>query len=64
MKNIEFKVAPTSCCTPLVTTKTKETVKEEHASYNNNLPVAIIGAGPIGLAAAAHLAERGQNSSF
>lgn len=60
MKNIEFKVAPTSCCTPLVSTKTKETVKEEHASYNNNLPVAIIGAGPIGLAAAAHLAERGQ----
>ncbi|HJT15506.1 MAG TPA: FAD-dependent oxidoreductase, partial [Dongiaceae bacterium] len=25
----------------------------------NNLPVAVIGAGPIGLAAAAHLAERG-----
>ncbi|WP_339296064.1 FAD-dependent oxidoreductase [Paenibacillus sp. FSL W7-1279] len=60
MKNIEFKVAPTSCCTPLVSNKTKETVKEEHASYNNNLPIAIIGAGPIGLAAAAHLAERGQ----
>ena len=61
MKNIEFKVTSSSCCTPRVPSNTKETVKEEHASYNGNLPVAIIGAGPIGLAAAAHLAERGQN---
>lgn len=43
MKNIEFKVASTSCCTPQVTLNTKETVKEEHVPYNNNLPVAIIG---------------------
>jgi len=27
---------------------------------NNNLPVAVIGAGPVGLAAAAHLIERGE----
>ncbi|OIB00624.1 glutamate synthase [Paenibacillus sp. LC231] len=60
MKNIEFKVASSSCCTPQVPSNTKEAVKEEHASYNPNLPVAIIGAGPIGLAAAAHLVERGQ----
>lgn len=60
MKNIEFKVASSSCCTPQVTLNTTETVKEEHAPYSNNLPVAIIGAGPIGLAAAAHLVERGQ----
>ena len=50
MKNIEFKVASSSCCTPQVTLNTTETVKEEHAPYSNNLPVAIIGAGPIGLA--------------
>lgn len=61
MKNIEFKVTSSSCCTPRVPSNTKDTVKEEHASYNDSLPVAIIGAGPIGLAAAAHLAERGQN---
>ncbi|EGG35489.1 conserved domain protein [Paenibacillus sp. HGF5] len=61
MKNIEFKVTSSSCCTPRVPSSTKETVKKEHASYNDNLPVAIIGAGPIGLAAAAHLGERGQN---
>lgn len=30
-------------------------------SNKNNLPVAIIGAGPVGLAAAAHLAQRGEN---
>ena len=58
MKNIEFKVASSSCCTPQVTLNTTETVKEEHAPYSNNLPVAIIGAGPIGLAAAAHGGER------
>ena len=28
---------------------------------NAHLPVAIIGAGPVGLAAAAHLVERGKN---
>ncbi|MFG1733620.1 NAD(P)-binding domain-containing protein [Paenibacillus sp. 843] len=59
MKNIEFKVASSSCCTPRVPLNTKE-VKEEYVPDNRNLPVAIIGAGPIGLAAAAHLAERGQ----
>ncbi|WP_127591836.1 FAD-dependent oxidoreductase [Paenibacillus lautus] len=60
MKNIEFKAASSSCCTPQVPLTTKETVKEEYVPHNGNLPVVIIGAGPIGLAAAAHLAERGQ----
>ncbi|WP_098742843.1 FAD-dependent oxidoreductase [Paenibacillus sp. EZ-K15] len=60
MKNIEFKVASTSCCTPQAPTIAEEKVKEEYVRYNGTLPVAIIGGGPIGLAAAAHLAERGQ----
>ncbi|MGG3311681.1 MULTISPECIES: FAD-dependent oxidoreductase [Paenibacillus] len=60
MKNIEFKVASTSCCTPQVPTIAEDKVKEEYVRYNGTHPVAIIGGGPIGLAAAAHLAERGQ----
>lgn len=60
MKNIEFQTASTSCCTSQAPTITKGILKKEYAPYNDNLPVAIIGAGPIGLAAAAHLAERGQ----
>lgn len=47
----------TACCTNTelpITTKNK---KKEHSS----LPIAIIGAGPIGLAAAAHLAKAGEN---
>ncbi|GAB6930775.1 FAD-dependent oxidoreductase [Paenibacillus sp. JCM 10914] len=60
MKDMESKVASSSCCTPQVSLNTKETRQEEPAPGNKNLPVAIIGAGPIGLAAAAHLAERGQ----
>ncbi|MGG4344817.1 FAD-dependent oxidoreductase [Paenibacillus lautus] len=60
MKNIEFKVASTSCCTPQAPTIAEDKVKEEYVRYNGTLPVAIIGGGPIGLAAAAHLAERGQ----
>uniref|UniRef100_UPI00403EA75B FAD-dependent oxidoreductase n=1 Tax=unclassified Paenibacillus TaxID=185978 RepID=UPI00403EA75B len=60
MKNIEFKVASTSCCTPQVPTIAEDKVKEEYDRYNGTHPVTIIGGGPIGLAAAAHLAERGQ----
>lgn len=48
----------TSCCTPATTTVTQEIVSNNF----EHLPVAIIGAGPIGLAAAAHLVE--QNQSF
>ncbi|WP_052130347.1 NAD(P)-binding domain-containing protein [Ureibacillus sinduriensis] len=33
----------------------------KHEDGNNHLPVAVIGAGPVGLAAAAHLAYSGQN---
>ncbi|MBP1989670.1 FAD-dependent oxidoreductase [Paenibacillus eucommiae] len=48
MPNIKINLPISSCCTP------------SNHSNNNNLPIAIIGAGPIGLAAAAHLAERGE----
>jgi len=45
-----------SCCTP-----TKEVEEQKTAHQNDNkLPIVIIGAGPIGLAAAAHLAEQKQ----
>lgn len=60
MKNIEFKVAASSCCTPQAPAISKKNREEEYVSYNDHLPIAIIGAGPIGLAAAAHLAEREQ----
>lgn len=50
--------AEPSCCTP-----TKVVEKQEVVTRNfEHLPVAIIGSGPIGLAAAAHLVE--QNQSF
>ena len=34
-------------------------MKEDTHGFTKNLPVAVIGAGPVGLAAAAHLIERG-----
>jgi len=53
----------TSCCTPEPTNEStccsspEVTVEKPNQEQNNlHLPVAIIGAGPIGLAAAAHLA--------
>lgn len=46
------------CCTP----KKSESEKLSISKYEEKeLPVAIIGAGPVGLAAAAHLASRGQS---
>lgn len=46
------------CCTTTKDIKVQETFND----LNKNLPTVIIGAGPIGLAAAAHLVE--QNQSF
>ncbi|MET3506091.1 FAD-dependent oxidoreductase [Halalkalibacter oceani] len=45
----------TSCCEPI----RKPFFEEQTRQPDPSLPVAIIGAGPVGLAAAAHLAERG-----
>ncbi|PHK92926.1 flavoprotein [Pseudoroseomonas rhizosphaerae] len=46
----------TSCCS--VTPRPQNRASEVHAALGS-LPVAIIGGGPVGLAAAAHLLERG-----
>ncbi|MER2190319.1 MAG: NAD(P)-binding domain-containing protein [Solibacillus sp.] len=52
--------ATTSCCGP-VESKQKETPsKETPFQLNKTYPVAIIGAGPVGLAAAAHLSLAGE----
>ena len=45
-----------SCCEPTV-----ETNKETPFQLNSDYPVAILGAGPVGLAAAAHLAIAGES---
>lgn len=56
MKNIELKQINTgTCCGP-----STETIKQEVKIPKMDLPVAIIGAGPVGLAAAAHLANLGE----
>lgn len=57
MKTLNVIKQNGSCCT----TKDIE-VQETFNDLNKNLPTVIIGAGPIGLAAAAHLVE--QNQSF
>lgn len=49
MKNFNIQ----GCCTPF-----GQTILAN--DQNKHLPIAVIGAGPVGLAAAAHLAERGQ----
>lgn len=56
MKEIQFKQVQNSCCAP----ETKQDLVKPDSNLFTNLPVAIIGAGPIGLAAAAHLIERGE----
>lgn len=56
MKNIELKqVTSGGCCGPA----TKKYL-DVASTLNKELPIAIIGAGPVGLAAAAHLANIGE----
>lgn len=56
MNNIELKEVKTGgCCVPA--TKIN---KDPAGSSNKELPIAILGAGPVGLAAAAHLANSGE----
>ncbi|MFA1737827.1 NAD(P)-binding domain-containing protein [Lysinibacillus fusiformis] len=56
MKTLKIINQNGSCCT---TTKDIE-VQESVNNPNKNLPIVIIGAGPIGLAAAAHIVEQKQ----
>lgn len=58
MKNIEFTVVSKGCCTPAAQEVQQAEVKKN--MDRSGLPVAIIGGGPIGLAAAAELAIRNQ----
>ncbi|MET3697493.1 pyridine nucleotide-disulphide oxidoreductase [Bacillus oleivorans] len=54
--NIPIEVQ--GCCGPKTSEKNTSTINNDS---NHRLPVAIIGAGPVGLAAAAHLAVRGKS---
>ncbi|MGE7989362.1 NAD(P)-binding domain-containing protein [Lysinibacillus fusiformis] len=58
MKTLKVINQNQSCCTPAKDIEVQETVNNS----NKNLPIVIIGEGPIGLATAAHLVE--QNQSF
>ncbi|MDQ0273418.1 FAD-dependent oxidoreductase [Cytobacillus purgationiresistens] len=44
------------CCSP-----SPQAITKSRDNQSKNLPIVVIGAGPVGLAAAAHLAERGQS---
>src|SRR5439155_24662083 len=62
----EAVAAGAGCCGPAVTGSVSVTVAESGAADRwaepdrpAGLPVVVIGAGPVGLAAAAHLSERG-----
>ncbi|MFX3637370.1 MAG: NAD(P)-binding domain-containing protein [Candidatus Pristimantibacillus sp.] len=56
MKKIELQQTESCCVSPSI----KQEINIQPKAESNNLPVAIIGAGPIGLAAAANLVERGE----
>ncbi|MCK1989822.1 NAD(P)-binding domain-containing protein [Lysinibacillus fusiformis] len=56
MKTLKIINQNGSCCPTTKEIKVKESINNP----NKNLPIAIIGAGPIGLAAAAHLVEHKQ----
>ncbi|WP_408892108.1 NAD(P)-binding domain-containing protein [Paenibacillus taichungensis] len=60
MKNVEFKQVD-SCCAPTLEKKKVFPSESLNQGELTHLPVVIIGAGPIGLAAAAHLIEAGQS---
>lgn len=55
MKNMDL-IDISSCCGT-----TPQTIQNNSNAIQNKLPIAIIGAGPIGLAAAAHLAAKKEN---
>lgn len=51
----------TTCCGPTEQAKKETTSNETAFHLNKQYPVAILGAGPVGLAAAAHLAVAGES---
>lgn len=61
MKNIELKQIESCCVSSSLNQDVTNTTIQQQQNKWSKLPVAIIGAGPIGLAAAANLAERGEN---
>lgn len=58
MTNLNDLIVVNGCCTPKKNELEKTSLSKDEGK---DLPVAIIGAGPVGLAAAAHLASRGQS---